>query len=279
MKKFLLLLPIPILFASFVFLVFKDKIFKTAKAGLQVESTPQARLFLDGQEVGTTPYQSGELREGEKVVRLVPEENLSPWETKINLTEGTLSYVYRKFDSSESSSSAKIVTLEKLADKKAKALMVISTPDSSLVRVDGEEKGKTPLSLDNLTEGEHEVNLSSPGFEEMQINTRVTNGFRINLNFKLAEKQEISLPKEKENEEKAEEEKSDDLTKPYVLIKETPTGWLRVRLEPSVNASEAAKVKPGEKYPFLEEESGWFKISYEEGKEGWISGQYASKVE
>lgn len=268
MKKFLLLLPIPILFVSFVLLIFKDKIFKTAKAGLQVESKPSARLFLDGREVGTTPYQTGELEGGEKVIRLVPEGNLSPWETKINLTEGALSYVYRKFDFSESSSSAKIVTLEKLADKKAKALMVISTPDSCRVKVDGEEKGFTPLPLDNLTEGEHEVSLFSPGFEEMQINTRVTSGFRINLNFKLAEKQEISLP----------EEKKDDL-KPYVLIKETPTGWLRVRLEPSVNASEAAKVKPGEKYPFLEEQSGWFKISYEEDKEGWISGQYASKVE
>jgi len=44
-------------------------------------------------------------------------------------------------------------------------------------------------------------------------------------------------------------------------------------------ATEAAKVNPGETYPFLDEKEGWFKIEYDKDKEGWISGKYAEKVE
>ena len=64
-----------------------------------------------------------------------------------------------------------------------------------------------------------------------------------------------------------------------VLIKETPTGWLRVRGEPSTVGAEVGRVNPGEKYTLLEEKDGWFQIEYEEGKNGWISGQYAEKTE
>lgn len=66
-----------------------------------------------------------------------------------------------------------------------------------------------------------------------------------------------------------------------VKILKTPTGWLRVRTEPSVAASEAAKIKPNEEYPLLEEQEDWFKIQYNEDgeeKEGWISSQYGQKI-
>ena len=33
-------------------------------------------------------------------------------------------------------------------------------------------------------------------------------------------------------------------------------------------------------YPYLEEEENdWYKIEYEEGEEGWVSGVYAELVE
>ncbi len=50
-----------------------------------------------------------------------------------------------------------------------------------------------------------------------------------------------------------------------------------MRKEPSTSAQELAKVNPGEEYPLLEEKSGWYKIEYEIGKEGWISATYAQK--
>jgi uncharacterized protein YgiM (DUF1202 family) len=69
------------------------------------------------------------------------------------------------------------------------------------------------------------------------------------------------------------------MERPYVEIKDTPTGWLNMRSEPSTAGGDETiikKINPGDKYPFIEaNEAGWYKIEYEEGKEGWISGKYA----
>ena len=62
-----------------------------------------------------------------------------------------------------------------------------------------------------------------------------------------------------------------------VVVKGTPAGWLRVREEASSSSKELARVDEGDEFTLLEEKNGWYKIAYEQGKEGWISGQYAEK--
>lgn len=57
-----------------------------------------------------------------------------------------------------------------------------------------------------------------------------------------------------------------------VVIKETPTGWLRVRESPQ--GREIGKVYPGDVYEFLRQENGWYQIKFQEN-EGWVSSQYA----
>jgi len=80
---------------------------------------------------------------------------------------------------------------------------------------------------------------------------------------------------EKEKEEEEEEEASEEVI--MVVIEDTPTGWLRVREGPGTTYDEITKVYPGETYPLLEESAGWYKIELEDGREGWVSGDYASK--
>ena len=62
-------------------------------------------------------------------------------------------------------------------------------------------------------------------------------------------------------------------------VLDTPTGFLNVRQEASTSAEILTKINPGELYSLLDENNGWFKIVYEDSKEGWISGQYAKKYE
>jgi uncharacterized protein YgiM (DUF1202 family) len=59
-----------------------------------------------------------------------------------------------------------------------------------------------------------------------------------------------------------------------------------VREDASVDASESAKVKPGERYEYLDEKSGWYKIKFNGNTtglvsggftEGWVSGEYSTK--
>jgi hypothetical protein len=104
------------------------------------------------------------------------------------------------------------------------------------------------------------------------------------------EEKEEEEGKEEEEEKKEEEEEEEPSPtpkpkvtppdKPYIEVEDTPTGWLRVRAEASVNSDELAKINPGEMYPYLEEEdNGWYKIEYEDGEEGWVSGDYVKLVE
>jgi len=66
------------------------------------------------------------------------------------------------------------------------------------------------------------------------------------------------------------EEKSPEIT---VTIKDTPTGWLRVRETPQ--GKEIGKVYPGDVYQFLAQDNGWYQIKFGD-QEGWISGKYAT---
>lgn len=268
------------------------------KTALQVNSTPKATVFINNKQVGSTPFIDEKLSPGEITVRLVPETtavSLSPWETKVKLTGGVMAVVNREFGQTEASSAGEILTLEKSKDKENAVLAVISNPDSAVVRLDGEAKGFTPLSLEKVAPGEREIVVSATGFAERTIKAKLVAGFKLNLNVKLAQKEEekieISLtptptgtrakvtPKPSPTGVKPTGPTSTPPARPYVEIKDTPTGWLRVRTEPSTTATEAAKINPGERYPLLDESGGWYKISYEGDKEGWISGRYAEKYE
>lgn len=70
-----------------------------------------------------------------------------------------------------------------------------------------------------------------------------------------------------------------------VLIKDTPQGWLRVRADASITASEEAKVKPGGKYPYVETKDGWYEIKFNGDATslasgsfdtGWVSSEFAT---
>jgi cell division ATPase FtsA len=84
---------------------------------------------------------------------------------------------------------------------------------------------------------------------------------------KQAEPEQEVVPKEEILPEKT----------PMVIIKETETGWLRVREKPGTIYLEIAKVYSGETYPQLEKTTGWYKIELKDGRQGWISTKYASE--
>lgn len=294
---FLLLLFVPLVF----FLTGQPfpLIGKKKKAALQITTTPSAQVFLDEIHQGTTPFKKEDLKPQEYKIRLEPEGELVPWEGRVSLIGGMMTVVERELASSEEISSGAVLTLEKITDKNKTSLTVITEPDNSVVNLDGEPRGFSPLTLNNLEAGSHILLISSSGFKEKTQEIRLNIGFRLNASVKLAKSQE---KEEKEEEEKeateagkkkereAEKEatvsaslEEEEMERPYVKIKETGTGWLRVRSEPvykADNSNEVAKVKVGGVYKFLNEtENGWYKIEYEEGESGWISGKYAEKYQ
>lgn len=280
-KKLAIFLVLSLVIFGGVFVVGRQ-IFKRQKegiAGLKVTSVPQATIFLDGRHLGRTPYED-KLAVGEYMLKLVPEAtatSAATWQGKIKLTSGVLTYVNRDLGPTDLTSAGETLSLEKISEKTTE-IALLSTPEGAMVNLDGEEKGVTPLSLRNVPPADHEILISATGFVSRKVQIRTTTGFKLTADFSLAisEGSEAATPT---GTVTPGAKSGKEPNKPYVQIKETPTGWLRVRIEPATSATEAAKVNPGEKYPFLEEKSGWYKIEYETGKEGWISGKYAEKFE
>ncbi len=243
---------------------------KPKSAGIFIETTPVSTVFINGAEIGKTPY-DGTLPPGEVTLKLVPESTssiLASFETKVALTSGIKTVVRRTLGETDDISEGEIISFEKV-QRGESSLVVVSFPDAAKVTVDGATRGFTPVKVSSLTPGEHQIVVSAPGFSERTLNVKTLSGYKLTSIVKLAVL--ATAPEKPASEEK----------QTLVEILVTPTGFLRVRSEANASSSEVAQVKPGEKYLFVEEneDGSWIKIEYEKGKTGWISGQYGKKVE
>lgn len=261
---------------------------KKGTSGLKVVSTPGASVFLNEQLLGKTPYET-KYPAGEYTLKIIPDEagsGVTSWQGSVKLEPSFLTFVSRDLGTSELLSGGELVTLEKMEGGEAQ-IAVFSTPDGATVLLDGQEKGVSPTMLRDVLPGEHDVAVSAVGFVGRTVRVQATSGYKVVVNFQLALVKEQELPASPPVDgssgatatSSGSTSTSGALTPPYVKIKDTPTGFLRVRSSASTAASEVAQIKPGETFPFLEEQEGWYKISYAQGKEGWISGRYAEKVD
>lgn len=270
---------VPVIILSvIVFLIllafFLVSIIRPKGAGLLVKTSPSALVYLNGVQVGKTPYETT-IKPGEVTLKLVPESTETPltyYETKVNLISGIKTIVEREFGETDEVSQGEIISFEKVGGNQT-GISIVSNPDSAQISIDGQIRGFTPVKISSILQGEHQIILSAPGYLERTVNLNSILGYKLTLIVKLAK----DINAQKTPEPKAEEETETML----VEILTTPTGYLRVRSEPSASASEVSQVKPGEKYLFIEDDAatGWFKIEYQKGKSGWVSNQYAKKIE
>lgn len=252
---------------------------------LKILSSPSASIFLNNDPLGKTPYEES-VETGEYILKLIPEgtvEDVVSWQGKITIYKNALTYVDRELSSSDLTSAGVILNTVKTSSNSKKKdvgeVEVETEPSGSIVYFDGDEKGIAPLILSEVSKGEHELSVYVPGFFRRTQKINVETSFRTSGKFKLAfdqsQKKIEDIPDEEATSSASQNKNSNEKT--IVIIKDTPTGWLRVREESSVNASESAKVNPKDTFKLLEEKDGWYKIEYEKGKIGWVSGQYAEK--
>jgi len=267
---------------------------------LRVESNPAASVFLDNKHFGRTPLKK-KVDIGEYTLKIVPESTtpqLASWQGKIVVGLNLLTYVNSNLTESELSNAVDVLWLEKITSKKSEVTLT-TNPDGATVAIDEETKGMTPLSIGDITPADHTITITSPGFVMRQLKVKTTAGYRLIATIKLALAPSAQIPeaslsatptisgkptpteKLKPTPTKTATPSATipDPQKPFVIIKDTPTGFLRVREEPSTAATEAARVNPGEKYTILDTQNGWYQIKYNVTDTGWISGQYAEKVE
>jgi len=308
-NRFYLVLIISSLFLSACSLPFISE----KKAGLSVTASPNAGVFLNGNHVGSTPYYDEKVKAGEYTIKIVPEGGIGlPWESNISLMPGIMTVISRQLGQTEETSSGYFLTLNPNGSKDKTNIEVVTLPDKSVVNIDGESRGFSPISLDNITPGEHVLLITAPGYIDRSINANLRIGHTLKASVQLARSEitdntETDIVDDAENNEpnSSEDEILDEKTTPtakptvkptakstakpkptinldppYITVLQTDTGYLNVREEPSTKSDILVKIKPGESYPFVEKNNtGWYKIEYLQGEEGWISGKYVKLVQ
>ncbi len=255
-----------ILFSLLVLLIrYSSKIEETVlgikqKSGISVFSLPDsATVFLDSKEVGKTPYEDKNLEVRPYSVKV--EKDGASWQGKVKLTAGTMLIINRDLAKEQASSSGEILALDK-----GRGITVISNPPDSEVEIDGKVHGKTPISI-NLSLGEHTILVSHPNYLKRSIKSSLPKDFNLTISVDLALSEAdlttISAPVITQTQE--------------VIVKSTPTGFLRVRDQGSLTGKEIARVIAGEKLILLEELSGWDRVRLANGTEGFVSSSYVEK--
>lgn len=274
---------------------------------LRVDSQPVASIFLDNKHIGRSPYKD-KVAVGEYTIKLVPESTVgapASWQGKITVGTNLLTYVNGVLSDSELTSAVDVLWLEKISSKNSE-VSVTTSPDGASALIDNETKGLTPITISDLVPGDHTLTINSPGFVSRTLKVKTTAGYRLIASIKLALSGEptptpteeatpsptltqkvtpipkgTGTPKPTPTKTATSSGTLQDPPKPFAIIKDTPTGFLRVREKPSTatDSAELSRVNPSEKYHIYDEQSGWYQIQYSGTSKGWISGQYAEKVE
>ena len=251
--------------------------FRQKPGGVLINTSPVSNVYINNVLVGKSPY-TGTYRAGEITLKLVPDTlgaSLIPYETKITLVPGVQTVVTREFGNTEDESSGDVISFDKIGARET-GLIVISTPENAQISVDGLPQGFAPYKTSAISPAGHQITIKAPGYTDRVMTLKTVEGFRLSLYAKLAKTTE-PVPTAT----------AAPVTKTYVEILSTPTGFLRVRTAPGTKGEEIAQVTPGDKYPFIDEDvsTGWVEIQYEapaaglpNGIVGWVSGQYVKKI-
>lgn len=255
---------------------------------LKVIATPTASIFLNNVNIGKTPFED-KVKVGEYIIKLIPEGEATQsasWQGKVNIyykTKTYLNWELGKFDYTSAGEIFSTFPIRGKSYKKNTGIIKVETdPQGAIVYLDNDEKGVSPLILENVPATEHELSVYMPGFFRRTQKINLDEGYQIDAKFKLAIDQTSELYKKQQEEKNKEASKSAETTetkKNYLIVKENELGFLRVREKPTIYSSEAARLKIGDKFEILDEDQGWYKIEYEKDKTGWVSSLYVNKVE
>jgi hypothetical protein len=284
---------------------------------VQMTDGGKAQVYLDSVHLGQTPVEKQDFRPGTYQLRVEPEApGRQAYETQIHLYAGSKTTVLWSFASqSELTGTGDILELEPLPSKERSELSVITSPEGASVSLNSTTYGLSPVILDEVEPGQYTLSVQAVGHLQKSMSVALQKGYRLHIYSRLEKEKDgqeqageiptgspspaplpspvpvasptTTLPSPSPISRSTLQASSSAQTatnfpgvvsKPYATIKDTGTGWLRVRDQASNAGVEVAKVNVGQNYPYVSTLNGWFEITYSPGKNGWISGQYATLV-
>ncbi|HUQ85639.1 MAG TPA: PEGA domain-containing protein [Candidatus Limnocylindrales bacterium] len=281
MKKVIFILISALFLGFLIFGVFQQFFNSGSKKGaLQVTSTPESKVYLDDKYIGQTPLCKCEsadtLKTGDYTFKLVPQDkSFSEYQEKITVSEGVLTVIDRKFGN-DSKSSGSVISLTPLKDKKSTELLIVSIPSKSNIFLDNNEIGQTPFLFKNPTESDHALRVIKDGYTDKTVRIRTPLGYKLTVIMYLSTGDSSSIDSVTPTASPS-AALAPTLPVGQVVILNTPTGFLRVRVSASVAGSEIGRVAPGETFELVSEQPGWYQIKLKNGQVGYVSSQYVSK--
>lgn len=254
---------------------------------LRVISDPSgAKVFIDNSEVGVTPFVSSNISDADYEIK-ISAEGYETQTSRITVKKGyTLNATFKMFP---------IPVPQKIVSSEGSKNLYEITPQANIESVTPQEWVKAVIYW-NTSRG---LNIEGTGENKDQY-------FDVFLSYKgdifnkngdpVVTKDELAairadskigyLGRSTDTAGLTEEAKETLKTLlgtvslgKQAKILSTPTGWLRVRSEPSLDGAEITKIDAGGTYPVLEEQSSWTKIRVSDTSEGWVSSDYVELVE
>jgi archaellum component FlaG (FlaF/FlaG flagellin family) len=130
---------------------------------IRVTSDPsQARVFLDGTYRGRTPITVGDVTVGEHQIKITKDDYYDWSETVMVRSDRT---------------SAVLARLDRIP--RTGSISVTSSPSHARVFLDGEYRGRTPLTIRNVRVGEYQIKVTKEGYydwsQAIRVRPNVTN--------------------------------------------------------------------------------------------------------
>jgi hypothetical protein len=245
---------------------------------LSIISEPsEAKISIDGVEVGKTPFSTDKLTEGGFEVN-IEKDGYEAQSAYVEIKKTYTLNLSAKLFPLPAPQSIKLMTgSENIYDVVTSEDLVYSNP----------QNWAKALVYFNKTRG---LNLMGLG-----INREVVFDALVDFNGKIYDKEGVetataSLSEssklgylrrgtDPEGLSEAAKKTISDLGKTTPMgktakVTTTPTGWLRLREEPNLNGKELAKLNVGDEVQILEETTGWTKVKTTAALTGWVSSDY-----
>src|SRR5579872_4050543 len=220
----------------------------TKPAALQITSNPQASVFLDGKLLGTTPFYSDQLDAKEHLIKISAGE--ATYVQKITLAPTTLTVIDRDLNDNFFAQSGDVLSLI----QGQKGLVIISDPSGAQIVIDGQSKGQSPQTVEDLQDGEHKVKLQKEGYIDREFDVKTDSKYQLLANVTLASEIAKGAPTAPSPTPAPEE----------VVVLATPQGFLRVRQDESTTSPEVGRVKPGDKLEVIQETQDWVQVKFQD---------------
>lgn len=225
---------------------------KSQPGALKVQTEPAAKVIIDGKEVGNSPFTDEKLESGEITLKLEPTDtSLQPWEGLVDITPGVYTVVVQDLASTREKSAGEVLTMEPNNQSMA-GLTVVSDPDAAIVKLNGESKGFTPLEINQVETGNHQLIISSPGYADRTIDIQTQTGYTLAVSTKLSKQEVATTPITDDSTATASASLSGT---PSPKVSGTPTPKVSTSPTPKVSGSPTPKVS-GSPTPTVAKVSG-----------------------